>query len=192
MTDARDNLICDKVSDRIIEVAERIVQKEGTSNVTVRKILREMGVTNRVFYNRFRNIAEVLEIIYKRAVLKMRESLRSDYDVKTDFYNHVMDLAVKVLISTYDIKEQFSNYSFEFDSKTDENRLWWSEKIKRLIEIAKETKQIKNVDSDMLSYTLWCFFRGYNADVVHRHLSKEEAVKNFKYSIECLFEGVKA
>ena len=56
-------LINDKTSDRIIEIATKLVKSEGAHNVTVRKVLKELGATNRVFYNRFRNIAEVLEIV---------------------------------------------------------------------------------------------------------------------------------
>lgn len=184
-------LICDEVSSEIIRIAERIAREDGVESVNVSRIITELGVTNRVFYNRFQNIDEVLEFIYKKAVLTMRESITSDYDLKTDFYNYVMDITVKVLEQTYDVKKQFSQYMFEFDSKTNKNCDWWTEKIKAIIDVAIATGQIKEVDSNALGYTLWSFLRGYNVDAIKRGLSKEEAVERFKISFGYLLEGVK-
>ena len=64
-------------------------------------------------------------------------------------------------------------------------------KIKKLIDYAKSHGLIKDVDSDVMSYAIWCFCRGYNADSVGRGLPKEEAVKNFKYSFGFLLDGLK-
>lgn len=192
MNTNKNTLIQDSISDDIIEIAEKLVKRDGARNVTVRKILTQMGVTNRVFYNRFHNLNEVLEIVYRRAVLKMRESIKSEYDIRTDFYSYVMDVAVKVLVNTYDVKKEFSQYMFEFDSASDSNRKWWTEQVIKMINIAKKSGQIKeSVDSQMLSYTVWAFFRGYNADAVNRKLSKEDAVKYFKFGLNCLIDGVK-
>lgn len=188
---AKDNLICDSVSDEIIDIAEKLVTANGVKNITVRKILTEMGVTNRVFYNRFHNLSEVLEIVYKRAVLKMRKSINSDYDIETDFYNYIMDVSIKVLVNTYDIKQEFSQYMFEFDSSSDSNKKWWTGQIKKIIDSAIASGYLKDVDSEMLSYTIWAFFRGYNADAVHRKLSKEDAVKQFKFGLNCLLDGIR-
>lgn len=191
MDNFKVDLIADEVSGEIIAIVEKMAKEEGAHNVTVRKVLSEMGVTNRVFYNRFRNIDEVLEIVYKNAVYKMHESLKSEYDIEKDFFEYIMDVAVKVLINTYDIKMHFSRYMFEHDSLTQENFNWWTEKTKKLIEYAKENKLIKDVDSDMLSYSIWCFCRGYNADAVSRKLSLDEAIKSFKFGFGCLIDGVR-
>lgn len=191
MDNFKTDLITDEVSGEIIAIVEKIAKEEGAHNVSVSKVLSQLGVTNRVFYNRFRNIDEVLEIVYRNAVFKMRESLKSEYDISKDFFEYIMDVAVKVLINTYEIKMDFNRYMFEHDSLTQENFNWWTEKVKKLIEYAKEQNLIKDVDSDMLSYSIWCFCRGYNADAVSRKLSLEEAIKNFKFGFGCLIDGVK-
>ena len=184
-------LIYDSVSEEIISTTEKFAMTEGARSVTVRKILNNMGVTNRVFYNRFRNIDEVLEIIYMRTIERMKESLKSDFDPKTDFFNYIADVSIKVLMKTYDLKNQFCQYMFEFDSYSERNRIWWMNKIKEIIDIAKSTKQLKEIDSEMLSYNIWCYFRGYNADAVNRKLSKEEAVRRLKFGLTCLLDGVR-
>ena len=66
--------ICDEMSQKIIETAEALVMTQGTHMLTVRSILKELNITNRVFYNRFRNIDEVLNIVYKNTSMKVRES----------------------------------------------------------------------------------------------------------------------
>jgi len=185
------NLIHDDISEKIIEIADRLAKKDGAHTITVTKILAELGATNRVFYNRFKNIHEVLETVYKKAVYKMQESIKSDIDPENDFFGYAMDVGVKVLIATYDVKMQFSNYMFEHDSLTDMNRKWWLKQIKNMIALGEELGVVKDIDSEMMSYTIWCFLRGYNADAVGRRLAKEEAIKNFKFGFGLLLEGVK-
>ena len=184
-------LIHDEISDEIIRITKKIATEEGSHTVTVKKIIEEMGVTNRVFYNRFRNADEVLRIVYEDAVVKMRASFKSDYDSKEDFFNYCMDIAVKVLENTYDVKMQFSQYMFEHDSLTESNRKWWMKEIGKACEYATKNGIIKDVDPDMLGYSVWCFCRGYNTDAVSRRLSKEDAVKYFKFAFGCFLDGLK-
>ncbi len=191
MADTKDTLIYDEVSEKIIELAGDFAMREGARNVTVRKILRALGVTNRVFYNRFHNIDEVLELVYRRAALQMRETIQSEIDITTDFFGYVQDVAVKTLLRTYEIKRQFSQFAFEFDSSSSENFVWWTNEIKKMITIGHATGQIKDVDAELLSYAVWCFVRGYNADAVKRSLSREEAVRYFTFGLNCLMEGIR-
>ena len=191
MASKENGLIVDEMSDKIINTAERIVMSCGANNLTVRKVLQELNITNRVFYNRFHNINHVLEIVYKNTILEMRKSIGIEMDSEKDFFEYVMDIVVKSLILSYDIKMQFNQYVFESDSLSDGNYEWWTTEIKRLMDYAIEKGYIKNVDSDVLSYSLWCFCRGYNADAVGRNIPREEAVKNFRYSFGFILEGLK-
>lgn len=191
MTNKENGLIVDEMSDKIIDVAKRIVTENGTNSLTVRKILQELNITNRVFYNRFRNIDHVLEIIYKSTILKMRQSIGEEIDGAKDFFEHVTDIVEKTLLMSYDTKMQFNQYVFESDSVSNSNYEWWTAEIKKLLDYAMKKEYIKKVDSDVLSYSLWCFCRGYNADAVGRKIPKDEAVKNFRYSFGFILEGLK-
>ena len=191
MPDGKRKMISDEMSEKIIETTKNMVISDGANAITVRKILWALGITNRVFYNRFHNINEVLEIVYKSTVLKVRQSITSGIDSGKDFFEHVMDIVVNTLIMSYETKMQFNHYVFENDSLTQSNYEWWMVEIKKLIDYAKEHDYIKEVNSDMLSYSIWCFCRGYNADAVARRLPKEEAVENFKYGFGFLLAGLK-
>ena len=145
-------LIQDEMSETIIEVAEMLATKNGAHTVTVSKILNELEITNRVFYNRFHNINEVLEIIYKKAVYQMHESIKSEFDIEKNFFEYVMEVTVKVLVNTYDIKKQFSHYAFEHDSLTQSNYVWWTTEIKKLVEFGKAENLVRSdVDPDMIN-----------------------------------------
>ena len=187
----KDPLITDEMTDRIIETAEQIVTQDGASRLTVRKILSALGITNRVFYNRFHNIDEVLEIVYRNTAMKIRQSMVTGIDSGKDFFDHVMDMVVGTLVMSYETKQQFNQYVFENDSLTNSNYEWWMAEIKKLIGHAMEKGYIKDVDPDMLSYSLWCFCRGFNADAVARKLPKEEAIKNFQYGFGFLLDGLR-
>ena len=86
---------------------------------------------------------------------------------------------------------KFNQYIFEEDSLGELNRTWWTGEIKKLIIFAKSHKLIKDVDEDILAYSIWCFCRGYNADAVARGLPREKAIEDFKYSFSFLLEGLK-
>ena len=187
------DLISDEMSAKIIETVEMLVTSYGAEELNVRRILKELDITNRVFYNRFHNINEVLEIVYRNTIIKIRETMPKNFDVssKEEFFERVMDIVVHSLTSSYDHKMQFNQYVFRRDSISESNSRWWCGEIKKLIDYAMEKGYIKKVDSEVLSYSIWCFIRGYNADAVGRNLPKEEAVENFKYSFGFLMDGLK-
>ena len=184
-------LICDEMSQKIIKAAEDIVTASGADSLTVRKLLQTLGITNRVFYNRFRNIGDVLKIVYKNTVIKIRESVVTDFNNEADFFESVTEMVIGTLISSYDKKMQFNSYVFENDSLSQSNYEWWTTEIKKLIVHAKENGYIKDVDENVMSYSIWCFCRGFNADAVGRKLPREDAVRQFRYSFGILLDGLK-
>ena len=182
--------IRDDISDQIVEIVARIAAEEGAHKVTVKKIITELGVTNRVFYNRFANIDEVLRIVYRNAIVNMRENIKPEFHDRASFEQFCIDTAVDVLMQTYDVKMQFRRYIFEHDSLTEENRVWWYGKIKKYYQYALEQGFAKKVDADALCYAIWCFCRGYYADAISRQLSREEAARNFTFGFSCLLSSV--
>ncbi len=188
---ANQELIRDEMSDKIIDTAEALVTKDGAQSINVRRILQELDITNRVFYNRFHNIAEVLEIIYENTILKIRDSISGGIDKNKDFFEQVMDIVEKTLTMSYINKMKFNNYIFQNDSVSGSNYRWWCAKIKEVIEHAKINGYIRDVDSDAMSYSIWCFIRGFNADAVSRNIPMDEAVRTFRYSFGVLVEGMK-
>ena len=188
-----DDRIRDEMSERIIKTAEQIATTEGADTLTVRKILQTMEITNRVFYNRFRNIEEVLEIIYANMVMKIRKSITPEQTSSAEeFFEHVIDVVTRALIMSYENKMQFNQYVFENDSHSQSNYAWWHAEIKKLIDFARDKHYIKDVDSDVMSYAIWCFCRGYNADAVGRNLPMDIAVRSFRYSFGILLDGMRA
>lgn len=186
----RAERIHDAISEQIVDIVTRIAETEGAHKVTVRKIISELNVTNRVFYNRFSNCDEVLRIVYRRAVMQIRENITPDLTDQESFVRSCIDAAVDVLKKTYSIKMQFRRYVFEHDSLTEENRLWWAEKIRQFYQIAVAQGYAKEVDADAFCYAVWCFCRGYFADVVSRQLTQEDAIRYFTFGFTCLINGV--
>ncbi len=184
-------LIRDKMSEKIINTAENIALTEGAHAVNVRMILQTLGITNRVFYNRFHNIDEVLEIVYERTIMKMRTGMMSNFDPDGDFFTQVIEVVSNTLVLSYETKMKLSQYVFENDSASNENFIWWKTQIKGLILLGQGKGHIKELDADVMSYAIWCFIRGYNADALARKLPRDEAIENFKYSFSVLLDGMK-
>ncbi len=188
----QSKLISDKMSEQIIEAAAEIVLCEGADMLNVRKILNSLNITNRVFYNRFHNIDDVLKIIYERTVMKMRESIGGELDPARDFFEQIKDMVANTLVMSYEVKMKFNYYIFESDSVSYDNYIWWNTEIKKLIEYGKLNGYLdKDIKSDQASYAIWCFIRGYNADAIARGLDREKAIEDFKYSFGILLRGMK-
>ena len=186
-------LITDAVSDNIIEITEKLVTENGAHSVTASSVIRALGVSNRVFYNRFHNIDEVLKIVYRNLVLRMRKNIQIEFSENEDFFEYAKRIIVNSLTDTYDLKKNFSQYTFEHDSISEDNRIWWTTKIKQLFKYGMDKGLLKkNLDTDTLSYFLWCLCRGCNADAVSRNLTKEEASKCLLEGFNYFVEGVKA
>lgn len=192
MKNEQHELICDEMSRTIIDTAEKIAIAQGAENLTVRMILQSLGITNRVFYNRFHNIDEVLNLVYEGMVLKIRESISVNFDPAGDFFSQVLDIVTNTLEMSYDIKMNFNYYVFKNDSASHRNYDWWKAEISRIIEFGKTNGHLKDIDTEVMSYSIWCFVRGYNVDALSRKLPRDEAVANFKYSFGILLDGMRA
>lgn len=186
-------LIHDEVSGKIVETAAELALNEGAGEVTVRKIIRALGVTNRVFYNRFHNTEEVLSLVYRDMAVQMRQSVLEHFDPEGDFFGQITDIAAGTLKLSYRLKLGMNQYVFIQDSVSAENFLWWRERIREFIDLGKEKRLVRqDLDCDKISYAIWCFIRGYNTDALARGLPKEEAVDGFVYSFGVFLEGMKA
>ena len=184
-------LIYDEMSQKIIDATLELVTELGHQQVTVRSILRKLDITNRVFYNRFHNVAEVYNVLYENTLMKIRECVSLEIDPEKDFFQQVCEMVSNTLNISYDHKKRFNNYFFQSDSLSAENFDWWQERIQKLIDYAYKRNLIIKVDSKALSYAMWCFCRGYNVDAVNRNIPKDEAVKNFKYCFGVFLDGIK-
>ena len=191
MKRVEDKLIYDEVSEMIIDATEKLTVSEGPHDINVRKVLKYLEITNRVFYNRFHNIEEVLDIISERSILKVRESLNFHFDEERDFFEQIMDEVEKTLIISYETRMNFAHYVFENDSVTDSNYKWWIEEIKKILNYAIDKGYIKKVDTDKTSYAIWCFIRGFNTDAIGRRLTLEEALDRYRHGFSIILDGLK-
>ena len=181
----------DELTDKIVDVATKIAYEDGVSQINVKRIITELGVSNRVFYNRFKNIQDVLDIVYHRIVEQMRECIKTEYDESCDYYDYLQNIAVAVLKRTYEDKLHFSQYMFAYDSYNESNRNWWIEHIKPLIQYGIDNGLLKDVNTTYISYSVWCFCRGFNADAIGKGLTVEEALESFKLGLSCIIDGLK-
>ena len=190
-TTKKSELIVDDMCETILDATEELAVLSGARNVTVSKILARLNITNRVFYNRYHNVDEVLEAVYARSILKIRTELADDFETSEDFFDYVMQVCMQSIVRSYETKMNFNHYIFEHDSLSKSNCDWWTGQIAKLIDKAKEKGFIKDVDSQKVSYSIWCFIRGFNADAVSRGIPRDEALEYYRYTFGYLLDGLK-
>ena len=181
----------DNISGKIIDCAMNIARENGVAAVTVSEILRKMKITNRVFYNRFKNIDEVVTELYRQVVNEMRICIDTEYDGRENYYEYLVGLAVAVLEKTYETKLHFAGIMKEYDVCAAENRKWWIAHIAPLLEYGMNEGFLKKADSTLLAYSIWCYCRGFNASVVGGGLNFNEALESFRLGIRCFIYGLK-
>lgn len=190
--EAAIELIQDELCDIITASVERLAQEKSPQKLTVRDVLKDLGITNRVFYNRFHSIDEVLAIIYSRSVTQVRRSLAMPWDGHGDFEEHICAVARRTLELTYESRANLSGYIFEADCASPDNFTWWQEEIKKLIRTGKELHWLRSdLDEAAVGYSIWCFIRGFAADAITRKLPKETACQQLDYGFRCLLRGLK-
>ncbi|MDO4494041.1 MAG: TetR/AcrR family transcriptional regulator [Clostridia bacterium] len=182
--------IMDEMRVRIIDTVRKLAGEKNGERLTVRDVLKELNITNRVFYNRFRNIDEVLDILYTETVQKVRQSLSIPWDGHSDFFAHVLAVGAGTLVLTYESREKYSSLIFSMDSVLEENLRWWEREIKNLIRMGQDSGNVRpDLDADAVSYGIWCFIRGFNADALARKMPIDEALAKFKTGFGALLEG---
>ena len=183
-------MLQDETADEILRIAKEICKTEGAGQVTVRKIITQMGVTNRVFYNRYRSRDALLYQIYSEAVTEMHRCVDPHYTDKDSFFQFCLETGEQVLGQTYDIKRQFKDYYFAHTELTDHNRDWWSEQVRRHYTIAHENGWIQVTDIEKIGVSLWCMCRGYLEDAAVRAFTKDEALQAFRFGMTCYLKGL--
>lgn len=188
---SQNELINDKISDEIIEAAERLARNVDIEKLTVRDVLRELNISNRVFYNRFHNIDEVLDIIYNNKIESVRVGIMATVDPEQDFFEQITNVAAMTLELSYKNKTGFNQYIFKNDSELNSNYQWWYDEIFKALEYARANELIRDVPVREVSYSVWCFIRGFNADALGRGLSMEDALNAFRIGFGYFLDGLR-
>ena len=180
----------DEISAQIIDTVTKMVYEGGASDINVRAVLKKLKITNRVFYNRFKNIDEVLLCVSQNLVHKMRECILRPYNKKENYHKYLLSLATDVLVKTYEIKKDFSDYMFNNDIVNESNKLWWIDHMIPPLEYGIKNGFLKPMNVKKMSYAIWCFCRGFNVDAIKSRLELDEALKTFQTAFTFLIEGM--
>lgn len=186
-------MIQDELSDRIIASARKCMTEKGVKAATVRDVLKDLGITNRVFYNRFHSMDEIRQILYTETVNRIRESILTPWDENTDFFEYVAKVAARTLEFSYETRKDLRYFALETDTSSNVNFDWWNREIRKLLHIGKAQHLIReDLEENTVAYGIWCFIRGFNADAIARNLPQEDALRRFYYGFGLFLDGIKA
>ena len=180
----------DETSKTIIATAAQIARREGMEELTVKRVLTELKVSNRVFYNRFRNIDDVIQVLYEDLVQEIRSSLERVQQPAQSYPDYLLELAVAAVEKIYQNTLHFKQYLFSYQVANDTNRDWWLKKIQQLLRRGMEQGELKVNDPVKMSYGVWCFCLGFHRDAVGDELTEQEAMDAFREVFSCLIQGM--
>lgn len=181
----------DETAKEIIRTATEIAQKEGIEQLSVKRILSEMGVSNRVFYNRFRNIDDIIQILYNELVEEIRSCIKLEQQEDQTYYDYLLDLAVGVVTKIYHNNLHFRRHLLSYQASKENNRNWWLNRIQTILKDGMNQGLLKPMKEDAVSYGVWCFCLGFHKEAIGENLSGKQAVAAFRESFALLIEGMK-
>ena len=180
----------DEISTKIINTVTKMVYEGGAANINVQMVLKKLKITNRVFYNRFKNIDEVLLCVSQNLVHKMRQCMLRPYNEKENYHKYLVSLATDVLVKTYEIKKDFSDYMFNNDIVNESNKLWWIDHMIPALEYGVKNGFLKPMDIREMAYAVWCFCRCFNVDAIKSRLELNKALETFTMAFTFLIDGM--
>lgn len=182
--------IQDEISNKIIDTVTKMVYDGGARNINVQMVLKKLKITNRVFYNRFQNIDEVLLSVSQNLVHKMRQCMLRPYNEKENYHKYLVSLATEVLVKTYEIKKDFSDYMFNNDIINESNKIWWIDHMLSPLDYGVKNGFLKPMNTREMAYAIWCFCRGFNVDAIKSRLELKKALKTFTMAFTFLIDGM--
>lgn len=192
MAYSRGIQIEDDTTKAIVKTAGIIAQREGLDQLSVKRILSEMKVSNRVFYNRFRNIEDLIEVMYHEFVGTLRGQINPQQLADTEhYYDKLLELAVGVVQKMYRNHIHFRLRLLSYETSKESNRNWWLEQIQKILEDGVSRGLLKPMNEQAVSYGVWCFCLGFHKDALGKNVSEEEAISAFRESFSYFIEGMK-
>ena len=180
----------DEISNKIINTVTKMVYEGGASKINVQMVLKKLKITNRVFYNRFKNIDEVLLCVSQNLVQKMHQCILRPLNKNENYHKYLTSIAVDVFVKTYEIKKDFSDYMFMNDIINESNKIWWIDHMIPLLEYGIKENFLKPMDVHAMSYAIWCFCRGFNVDAIKSRLELKQALETFTMAFNFLIDGM--
>lgn len=164
----------------ILNAAIEIGLEEGFDELSIRKITDKLGYSVAIVYHYFKDKQEILDTIHNQTSMELMESVRSCIKPERTFAKNcktVYKMISEIMVYNPDtFKLIFLNQY----SPNNESIKPWLNMIKQSIEYGKSKGELREVDSEILSYIL------LDAFVVNQMIiSEKEDISNEK--IEQIF-----
>ena len=94
-----------------------------------------------------------------------------------------------ILYSYFEFMKHY-DYMFISDILNKVNKEWWVEHIVVILNYGVKNGFLKPVNTEDISYAIWCFCRGFNVDAIKGKLDLNEALKIFKVAFTAFIDGL--
>ncbi len=138
----------------ILDAAVRIGLEEGFDALSIRKITDELGYSAGIVYHYFKDKQEILDTIHNEISLELYEAVRAHIKPDRSFAkNAKVVFRVVSEITAYE-PEKFKLLLLDKYSQHSEATDIWINMIRECVELGKQSGELRDVDTDIVSYTL--------------------------------------
>ena len=93
-----------KKKQEIVEISKNLINEKGVNNVSIRDIVKSVGMAQGLFYYYFKSKEEILEIIineYVEAFCKELEKSVDSIQMEYDNWKEKIETTIKLLVKLY-------------------------------------------------------------------------------------------
>lgn len=175
----------------IIDTAVKIALEEGFDALSIRKITDELGYSSGIIYHYFNDKQEIIDIIRNETSLQLFESVtklilpENSFAVNTgrvlryisEVSRHQPDTIKLILMG---------KYSKDFTDTTNK----WIDMIKQCVELGISSGELRNIDSNVVSYMLLNTFLVAQFMINKQDITDDGINKIFDSELDIILNGL--
>lgn len=177
--------------DAIINAAIEIGLEEGFDELSIRKITDKLGYSVAIVYHYFKDKQEILNTIHNQTSMELMESVKACIKPERSFEKNCK-IVFKMIseLSVYH-PDTFKLILLNKYSQSNESIRPWLDMIKQSIEYGISKGELREVDSEILSYVLLDTFIVNQMIIQEKeNISNEKVEQIFLIELDIILNGI--
>lgn len=181
----------EQTREAILQTAITIGLEEGFDELSIRKITDRLGYSSGIVYHYFKDKQEILDTIHNQTSLGLKDAVVSCISENRTFEENTRIIFNMLSEAFVYEPHMFKLIMLNRFSKSNDSVDMWVDMIKQSIEIGIKSGELRNIDSDILSYILLNSFLVSQMVINEReNVSKDMVSHIFETELDIILNGI--
>ena len=181
----------DSVRQAILDTALQIGLEEGFEAISIRKIITRMKYSTGVVYHHFKDKQEIIDAIEASETAKYYGVISQLVDDSADVITNMLTVFRRSMQLAFEEPEKYNLIVLHKYSRRQPTPSPWISHIAKNLEKEMQAGQIKRMDPNYASFSIWSSFLGFNLMISRMQgLTQQRADEMFQVQSEIIIKGV--